>query len=946
MGHKDGINRVQDRVYSYSTHKYQHKKDNSSKQSGSKVSLVRRSSKFAHKTSNSQNLPPFSDGILVNVFPGSQENGRLASNIKLKTVEHIHKAKKVQNGIAVHSHEGTHQRSLGHVPRPEGCLPTYTNLPRSSEMAQVHGKRSSVRFQLPSLWTVNSTKSVYQGSEGHRVVPSSQRHPHLYVPRRLAHFSTNTSTSRQRYPICDKNSIVSGFHNQRTKVTFDPHSESIVSGGSAGPGFRQSDSVRGASNQHSGMCRSPLSYRHRTSSSLVKGTGSDGQHGGLSSILQTPHAANSTSLPVSFQIHNTSSEQNGSNVRFNQRRTVLVDVQGKHSKRCGIPFSPASTSFDDRCVQDRLGSAHGRSHSQGTLDGERNEGPHQSPRVVGSPQISSSTRILSSTQENIGKVGQFHGGHLYQQARRNKVTDSLSSYKEVNPVGNRTRDSPFSNSHSRGNQYVGGQSVQGSVAEPDGVVPVHSDLPDPLFKERISLDRSLCVQTQSSASGLLLADAGRESASLGRPLHSMGRDGGVRFPSYIPNSQGASENSQGRLSGVVNSPDVAPPVLVSNSVTDGGRSPNIAATKPGSPQDAGIEGPLSRPIQPPLDCLDIIKRRFQEEGFSEKSADLAARGRRESTLKVYSSRLRPFFEWCKQRKIVADRAPIADIADFLRHKFEGGLQASTMRGYLSAIQSIHKGCVDGSHIKDNHFLRFLIEGMANSRPRVRNIWPAWDLMTVLDKLNGSPFEPIQSASLRDTALKTLFLLAVASGRRCSELHALSIGSHLVFSQAGVTMYFRPGFLAKNERSDFSASPLIIPYIAKSKKRAKRLSCPVRALKWYVNKTQIARGSIQQLFITNVKPYRPAAKSTLAGWLVDVISNSGALEDTGTPRAHSVRAYSTSWAFARGLSIKEIINTVSWRTDTTFVKVYLRDVGPRTSNERFATEVLKSRSHKD
>jgi hypothetical protein len=132
------------------------------------------------------------------------------------------------------------------------------------------------------------------------------------------------------------------------------------------------------------------------------------------------------------------------------------------------------------------------------------------------------------------------------------------------------------------------------------------------------------------------------------------------------------------------------------------------------------------------------------------------------------------------------------------------------------------------------------------------------------------------------------------------------------------MYFRPGFLAKNERSDFSANPIFIPFITQSKLRAKRLGCPVRALKWYLNKTQIIRGKIEQLFITNVKPIRPAAKSTLAGWLVDVISKSGALQDPGKPRAHSVRAYSTSWAFAKGLSISDIVNTVSWRTETTFV----------------------------
>jgi hypothetical protein len=211
----------------------------------------------------------------------------------------------------------------------------------------------------------------------------------------------------------------------------------------------------------------------------------------------------------------------------------------------------------------------------------------------------------------------------------------------------------------------------------------------------------------------------------------------------------------------------------------------------------------------------------------------------------------------------------------------------------------------------------------------------------LESLSVAPFAPIQSASLRDAGLKTLFLIAVASGRRCSELHALAIGQFMVFAQDGVTMYFRPGFLSKNERSDFIASPMFLPYITQSKRREKRINCPVRAIRWYLDRTQILRGSIQQLFITSNKPYRPAAKSTLAGWLVDVILRSGTLDSPGTPRAHSVRAFSASWAFARGLSMKEIINTVSWRTDSTFTKTYMKDVGPRLDHAKYAKAVLRT-----
>jgi hypothetical protein len=85
-------------------------------------------------------------------------------------------------------------------------------------------------------------------------------------------------------------------------------------------------------------------------------------------------------------------------------------------------------------------------------------------------------------------------------------------------------------------------------------------------------------------------------------------------------------------------------------------------------------------------------------------------------------------------EIDPNSAPIKDVAQFLTIKFNQGIQASTVRGYLTAIQSIHRGCKDGSVIRNNQSLKYLIEGMAITRPRVRNIWPSWDLPTVLEKI--------------------------------------------------------------------------------------------------------------------------------------------------------------------------------------------------------------------
>ena len=140
--------------------------------------------------------------------------------------------------------------------------------------------------------------------------------------------------------------------------------------------------------------------------------------------------------------------------------------------------------------------------------------------------------------------------------------------------------------------------------------------------------------------------------------------------------------------------------------------------------------------------------------------------------------------------------PLGGVSRFLRSRYKSGLQAGTVNSYLSAILSFHSGCRDGCSAVNNQVLKFLIEGMENSRPRVRNMWPSWDLPTVLIFLNESPFEPLQAAPLRCVAMKTLFLTAIAPGKRCSELHALSVGKYTIFSKTGVTLYFRPGFFGE------------------------------------------------------------------------------------------------------------------------------------------------------
>ena len=75
-----------------------------------------------------------------------------------------------------------------------------------------------------------------------------------------------------------------------------------------------------------------------------------------------------------------------------------------------------------------------------------------------------------------------------------------------------------------------------------------------------------------------------------------------------------------------------------------------------------------------------------------------AGNRRESTLRVYNSRLAAFSECCEEKGCSPRGTPCPVLADFLNPPFDKGRSLSTLRGYRSAIAAIHDGFHDGSYV--------------------------------------------------------------------------------------------------------------------------------------------------------------------------------------------------------------------------------------------------------
>ncbi|KAJ8310227.1 hypothetical protein KUTeg_012092, partial [Tegillarca granosa] len=295
-----------------------------------------------------------------------------------------------------------------------------------------------------------------------------------------------------------------------------------------------------------------------------------------------------------------------------------------------------------------------------------------------------------------------------------------------------------------------------------------------------------------------------------------------------------------------------------------------------------------------------------------------------------------YHSWCDQQNVLPDSATVEQMADFFIYLHEKrNLKAVTISGYRSAIATLHKGW-NGSSVSLNKDLTNLIKGIFNSNPNIRSLLPNWDLPSVLLALCDFPFEPIYTCELKILTWKTVFLLAVATASRVSELHALSvISDSLRFEKRGVRLLPNLKFLAKSQRLGKVWNPLFIPKFDRyATDERDLLLCPCRSLKEYVKRTKSIRGQIENLFLTYQKGFcKAAAKTTLSRWIVSLIRYVyDKLPDLnlGEVRAHDTSRLATSWALFNGASVQSILQAAHWLTETTFTSFYLKDVGVEDS----------------
>ena len=439
----------------------------------------------------------------------------------------------------------------------------------------------------------------------------------------------------------------------------------------------------------------------------------------------------------------------------------------------------------------------------------------------------------------------------------------------------------------------------------------------------------VCHLPQPSPPGVFFLYGGSSGGGSRCSDSILGLSSSLRLPSVQPYPEGTFQGPRLPQSGADScSSLLATPALFSRSPRPfgGGSGPSS------SPSRSGPSAPLPPVLQEPpragADWVSHCQRSAYHFSFSARVAHQLAFSRRPPARLNYQSKWSTYRTWCHSHGHSVSRPSVPKVADFLLYLRRSlHLSYSSIASYRSMLSAAFHFVLP--ELSSHPVLHDLLRSFRIECPLPSSRFPPWDLLYVLSLLHGSPFEPLDSCSLRDLTRKTLFLLALTTARRVGELQAIS--SAVPSSGGDLFLSYLPEFRAKLESS---SNLLPRSFRVRSLRDfvgslPDELSlCLVHALQIYLRRTSTLSPRPRSLFVSPRSPSRSLSKNALSFFLRSVISLSFPASSPPPPsssRADSIHAVSTSAAFCRNVPLASILAAATWSSSTVFTSFYLRDV---------------------
>ena len=587
------------------------------------------------------------------------------------------------------------------------------------------------------------------------------------------------------------------------------------------------------------------------------------------------------------QLENTGITRKGdSNSQVPAPSFSMVATGRQRSHRPTITPNKTCSANLYRCIKRRVGQ---RTHCQRDLVTTREQAAYKLPGTKGS--LSSLKRVSRPLYRQDSTCGnrQHYSSVIHKPGRRHEVGHTLCpTLENLDPVY-QTSSNSQSPTHSGPAERGSRQAIPFRSDHSNRMVPPSRGFPNYMQQVAPAPNRSICPEVQQQVTSVCVTSTGSLSSSSGCTQFPM--EGSGRICLHTSSHLGQS----GEVAGLPMQENHSDCSGVAQHVLVVGSSDHVQSdpSEPAQPVNAAIQSdPSQKSDKSKSPCMAPRATTIKEQGFSEAVAARIEAPQRGSTKSIYEAKWTIFTKWCITNQVDFQGPPVKSVADFLMYLFEDRkLQPSTIDGYRSAIAD--KLGNSSFNIRKDENLTLLLDSFHRDRPKGRRGIPSWNLSLVLHQLTKAPFKPIKEASLKLLTFKTVFLLALGSGKCRSEIHAWqnkNIRHQADWSK--VSLYPSPSFLSKNQLAKDgpeSVAPVVIPALVPTLDRSLKSDwslCPVRALCFYLDTTSDLRQNKELVFVSFKKGFdKDSSPATISSWIKQTVILCYELSDQ---EAHTLR----------------------------------------------------------
>lgn len=874
--------------------------------------------------------PAATQGILLDVFSCAEKDRRVSSHSRSQGTKPVS-----ESSAFSHAHHCAGAPDCGegrvvYIDRSFRCLLPCAYCGRTSPLSQICLSGSPLAIPSAPVRPLSFPEGVYSVCDSGPFSSSGQRPEDSTLSRRLAALRPflHSRDSGYRSPPCSCDSV--GPPGQLGEELPGPVSDDDLSRRSSGHNFDEGAAIQSQGGRRPGVdwplqAGQAVTLRHLPAASRQADVAH--VHCALGLAVSAPSAA--VGQQFSPRCHAAQASRSDGYTGLSSGPDSM-EGPGLFVQRCSHgPGGVPQRGGHYRCQPHRMGRCVAAQCSTGAVVPEGSFQTHKCTGAAGYP-VGSQTFSTSSGGKTCPSSVRQHLGCVPHQSSRGHQIDTASEGVDGSFEMGRS-----SSLHSAGS-ILAGRAQRGCrfSVTPDtcsgGVASSHRRGAYDLGPFRSSGGGSVCFGGVNPLPQVVFPYGGSGCTGPGRAGSSMASCPPLRFPADSSAAIHSTESSQGGPPIVTGGPILASSNMVSAATQSVSRSSMASSGQERSVVSVERTDLASRSSPSQVVRVAAGGSGLQLTDCSDPVRHTILSSRASSTRQQYANRWRLFSRWCSTAGVDPVSCPVPTVLEFLQSLLEEGRSPSTLKVYVAAISCHHvkiDGCTVGSHDLVSLFLR----GARRLRPLVAPRAPVWDLPLVLDALCCRPFEPLVRADLKWLSCKTAFLLAIASAKRVSELHALSVSpSCLRWSPdgSGVTLWPNTAFVPKVLPRSHCNQPLTLSRFQPPSEEGlngSELLCPVRALEAYIAATAGRRRS-DQLFLCYGGPKMgyPVSKQRLSHWIVDVISCAYSKSGQSPPMgltAHSTRGVATSWAAMRGVPLNDICAAASWASPTTFTRFY-------------------------